>query len=193
MKARAAATDATRERIAEAAKELFLTRWYDEVSVRDIASEAGVAVQTVVNHFGTKDAVFAAGFERLGAEIQAGRARARPDDARTAAAAVADDYERTGDAILRSLALEERVPDIRAGLELGRQSHRAWVERAFPGAIKGLGGAVRERRVTQLVVATDVFTWKLLRRDASLSRRQTAVAMQELVEALYPRTKGPAR
>jgi hypothetical protein len=52
---------------------------------------------------------------------------------------------------------------------------------------------VRERRVTQLVVATDVFTWKLLRRDTGLGRRQTAVAMRELVEALYPRTKGPAR
>jgi len=37
------------------------------------------------------------------------------------------------------------------------------------------------------VVATDVYAWKLLRRDRGHSRRATASALAELVAALYPR------
>ena len=60
MSVRAAATQATRERIVEAAAEAFHANWYEDVTMRDVASAAGVALQTVVNHFATKEALFAA-------------------------------------------------------------------------------------------------------------------------------------
>jgi hypothetical protein len=37
-----------------------------------------------------------------------------------------------------------------------------------------------------LSAATDVTTWKYLRRDHGLSRARTAAVLQELIEALYP-------
>jgi hypothetical protein len=40
------------------------------------------------------------------------------------------------------------------------------------------------------VAATDVYTWKLLRRDKGLSRDQTITAIRELVEALHHQTGG---
>jgi len=72
-----------------------------------------------------------------------------------------------------------------AVLALGRAFHRAWVERAFPAALAGLRGAARERRVAQLIADTDVYTWKLLRRDLGLGERQTAAAIIEMVEAMH--------
>jgi hypothetical protein len=38
--------------------------------------------------------------------------------------------------------------------------------------------------VAQLVAVCDVYTWKLLRRDAGLSRTQTRTALLELLEPL---------
>jgi AcrR family transcriptional regulator len=50
----------TRQRIGEAAQELFLTRGYTETTITDIARAAGVAHQTVYFVFGSKAAVLAA-------------------------------------------------------------------------------------------------------------------------------------
>jgi len=51
----------TREDIREAAQRLYAERGFDEVTSADIATAAGVAVQTVFNHFGTKEELFFAG------------------------------------------------------------------------------------------------------------------------------------
>ena len=184
--ARATAAEATRERIIAAAFELFLARWYDEVSLRDVASTAGVALQTVVNHFGTKDAVFLAAIERYSERIGELRDTVKPDDVPRAASVLTADYERHGDANIRALFVEHRFPLVAEGLEQGRRYHREWVERTFPGALAGLAGAGRERRLMALCAVTDVTTWKYLRRDHALSQARTAAVLQEMIEVLYP-------
>ena len=39
----------------------------------------------------------------------------------------------------------------------------------------------------ELIVATDVYTWKLLRRDQGLSRERTAAAIRHMVQAILDR------
>lgn len=51
---RARQKQATQERVLLAARTLFLTRPYEDVGVRDIAAEAGVATGTVIGAFGSK-------------------------------------------------------------------------------------------------------------------------------------------
>ena len=185
MSKRAASTVATRRRILDAARELWLERWYDEMSLRELADRAGVALQTVVNHFGTKDAIAAAMLEEpLPAEWMR-RTTARPGDIPEAVALLVADYERAGDALIRTLALEGRIPALHPVIELGRREHRAWIERTLPAALAGLSATARGRRLDLLVCATDVYTWKLLRRDRGLGRTQVTEAMQELVEAIH--------
>jgi hypothetical protein len=76
------------------------------------------------------------------------------------------------------LAQEERIPALRPLAARGRAEHREWVARMFaPGD-----------RLDVAVVATDVYTWKLLRRDRGLSRRATAAAMRALLSAALPRS-----
>jgi AcrR family transcriptional regulator len=185
MDARAAAAQATRARILDIAYTQFLDRWYDEVTLRDTAKEAGVALQTVVNHFGTKENLFSAAAERFSASIAETRGGVLPDDISGAAAALVADYEQTGDTNLRMLALEERVPAVAEGLASGRRIHREWVERIFPTALSNLRGARRRRCLAELLTITDVLTWKMLRRDHGLSRAQTADAIRELLEAVH--------
>jgi hypothetical protein len=78
---------------------------------------------------------------------------------------------------VRLLALEERMPSLQPLLARGRASHREWVETMF--------GA--PELTPELVVATDVYTWKLLRRDQGLSRKNTLASMLKIVQALLER------
>jgi AcrR family transcriptional regulator len=187
MQVRADAAQATRERIVGAMVELLLERWYDEVSLRDLAKAAGVALQTIVNHFSTKEGVLAATLEdpRLAAAFGGERYEVPPGDIRLAVEMLVDSYERAGDATIRLLALETRLPSLASLLAFGRDSHREWVQNTFPTALRGLTGGERERRVVLLICATDVYTWKLLRRDQGLTRKQTTAAIVELVAALH--------
>ena len=177
MDLRAAAAEATRDRILEAAAGAFLEHWYDDITIAEVAKRAGVSGQTVINHFGGKEGLAAAAYERVGKEITSLRYSPDPGDAPALVAALIEDYERTGDAIVRLLALEERVPSLQPLLARGRSSHRDWVDEMF----------LAPDLVAELVVATDVYTWKRLRRDHGLSRAQTTAAMLRIVEALLER------
>ena len=177
MDLRAAAAQATRERILDAAGEAFLEHWYDDVTIASVAKRAGVSGQTILNHFGSKEQLFTAVHERLGEELVDRRYRPEPGDVPGAVEALVEDYEITGDAVVRFLALEERVPSLAPLLAAGRKGHREWVETMF--------GA--PELVPELVVATDVYTWKLLRRDQGLSRDDTFASILTIVEALLER------
>ncbi len=193
MSTRAAAVELTRERVLRAACDAFLHGWYDDVTLRGVAADAGVALQTVVNHFGNKEALFGAAAERISDQISTLRWTVVAGDLEGAATMLVDDYEQTGDFALRTLAIEQRVPIVRPGIARGRRGHQEWVEHVFAAALTGLRGADRKRRVAQLVATTDVFTWKLLRRDQGLSRDQTITAVRELVEALHTQTGGGSK
>jgi AcrR family transcriptional regulator len=177
MELRAAAAQATHERILVAAAEVFLARWYDDVTLAELAERAGVSGQTVINHYGGKEQLASAAYEYLGKQIVHRRYTPEPGDIEGAIEALGEDYEITGDAVVRMLALEEKVAALRPMLERGRKSHREWVETMFQAP--GL--------VPELVVATDVYTWKLLRRDQGLSRDETVAAILRIVQALLER------
>lgn len=60
--------------------------------------------------------------------------------------------------------------------------HREWVEQVFAPYISD----DPEQLVNLLVVATDLYTWKLLRQDRRLSRARTEQHMTRLIRALLP-------
>jgi AcrR family transcriptional regulator len=184
MSARADATRATAARILDAALEVFWERPTHQISLEDVARRAGVTKQTVLRRFGSKSGLLAAAGERSFERVRAERDIVTPGDTAGAARALVAHYERLGDGVLRLLAEETREPALRPLVDRGRAYHVDWCARAFEPALRELRGAARERRLAQLVVVTDVYTWKLLRRDRGLSRRQTETAMRELVEAL---------
>ena len=92
--------------------------------------------------------------------------------------------------MLRSLAQEGRYPPIRALTDRGRRFHYEWVARTFAPLLVGVAGPERERLRAQLIAVTDVYVWKLLRRDLGLDRDQAELALRELIAGLPGATGG---
>jgi AcrR family transcriptional regulator len=184
MGARAEHVAATRERILASALTLFGTRLYDEVSLDEVAAAAETTVQTVIRHFDSKESLFAAMVEWSAERMVAPREEARPGDVAGAVRGLVEHYEQWGARVFLVMSQEDRVPAIRKHTDEGRAYHRAWVEHLLGGALAGLRGVTRERRLAQLIAVTDLYTWKLLRHDLGLSREQAETAIRELVEAL---------
>jgi AcrR family transcriptional regulator len=184
MSARADAAEATGNRILDAASELFWERPTDQIPLDEVATRAGVSVQTVIRRFGGKEELLAAGVDREASRVRLQRDQAPTEDAVGAIKVLVDHYEELGDRVLKLLAEEDRVPRLREIADLGRDYHRQWCGRVFSYALVGRNPADQRRRLAQVIAICDVYVWKLLRRDAGLSREQTELALIELLEPL---------
>jgi AcrR family transcriptional regulator len=162
----------TRERIVEAALKLLLEQAYEDVTLVAIAEAAGVSHQTVLNHFTSKENVGAAAAEVLSRQTQDVRARAVPDDQLGAIAILVGEYERFGDPAARWAIASERLGSLAPLLDRARAGHQAWLDRIFADHLRK-PPATRRHALHALHAATDVYVWKLLRRDLKLSRADT--------------------
>jgi len=183
MAARAEAAAETRVRLLSAAWQQFASRPYEDVLLREIAADAGVSAQTLHTAFGSKEQLFTAAYVWWGQQVIAGRDAAPVGRVAEAIANLFDHYEAHGDAVLRMLSQEERIPAVREMTEVGRAYHRAWAEKIFAPLLHGLRGTTRERRLSAIVVATDLLAWKLLRRDMGVERREAERIVAEMVSA----------
>lgn len=184
MTSRAKAREQTREAILDAAIELFVDAWYDEVTIADVAAAAGVSAQTVVNHFGSKIGLYVAGLaERFAPAVKAQRSEAVPGDVESIVRTAVRDYERTGEGTWRLLALAERMPELLPIIEDGHLSHREWVETVFAAEFERRPRE-RERLSDLLVLVLNVGTWRSLRREQGLSAEATTGYLVTLVGAL---------
>lgn len=184
MRARAEAAAGTARRIVDAMHELFAEQPYDRITIDAVAARAGVTVQTVLRRFGSKERLFAAAVEEGRARILAQRGAAPVGDRAAAVANLFSHYEQWGRLVTRLLEQEDRLPEIGALAQEGRRFHAEWVERVFAPDLAHLHANARSRRRTQLVVATDVYVWKLLRRDLGVPRADAEELVLGMVDAL---------
>lgn len=193
MTARRDAVERSRQRVLQAAYELWLHEPYDEVTLDSIAETAGVTRQTVHRQFGSKEELFSAVVDWLQPREEEASLTPEPGDVTAAVRVQVDRYERHGDAFVRFLQIEGRFAPVDRLLALGRQSHRAELEHAF-GPYLPAPGRGRDEAVLALYAATDVMAWKLLRRDFGRSRQETEQTIRQLVDGvlatLPTRTKG---
>jgi AcrR family transcriptional regulator len=183
MSTRADGVVKTRERIISAATTLLFAEAYEDITLNAIAAAAGVSHQTVLNHFESKEGVARAVAEVLKAETVDVRYSARPGDAADAVRVLVGEYERYGDANARWAVTAERLGNLAPILDEARASHQLWIEHMFADALPATP-ARRRRSINAVHVATDVYSWKLLRRDLGLSRSDTERVMTDLVEAV---------
>ncbi|MER7009577.1 TetR/AcrR family transcriptional regulator [Dactylosporangium sp. NPDC000555] len=182
MRARADAKAATRLRVLRAVLELSEEKMTIEITLDEVASRAGTSVQTVLRHFGTRDALLDEAVRLASAEVEQER-RAPVGDVGGAIQAIVAHYERRGDHVLRLLG-QEHDPRIAAVVEPGKRLHRRWVEDVFRPQLDARPPGDRDALVDLLAVATDLYTWKLLRRDRGLDAATTRSRMHTLVAAL---------
>lgn len=185
--ARAAAAAQTRRDILAAAVALWRERALDAITLADIAERAGVTVQTVLRRFGSKDGVVEACIEEGASGIPEARDEAPVGDVAGALDVLLDHYEADGDPTLRTLSLEDRLPAARRIAESGRRHHRAWCARVFGPFLPDPEADGYEACLDAFVAATDLYLWKLLRRDLGRSADDTRRAVEMLVGALVSR------
>src|SRR4051794_24687807 len=169
---RAESSEATRRRIMDALMALVFERATISVQLADVADRAGVTVQTILRKFGTRDRLFEETLQ-YGQSLVAEERQAPAGNPRAAVGVLMEHYETRGTGVLALLANETSHPMIGRILEEGRRVHRAWVGEVFAPLLEELAPEERAERERLLVVVTDVYSWKLLRRDLALSRSAT--------------------
>ena len=180
MRARAASAEATRGRILDAVVDLLKTRFRSEIRLEDVAADAQVSVQTIMNVFGGRAALLDRGLSKLLQNLREQRLRPCPGDIPGAIQALVEHYEQFGDLVIRNLA-ENADREL---IEGGRVGHRGWVQRQFGPQMSAFGPKARRKRIDQLVCACDVYMWKLLRRDMGRSREEAASTILSTVNAI---------
>jgi len=187
MKARAEAAAATRERILASARALLVAHRFEEMTIDAIAAGAETTSRTVLRLFGSKEELFVEALHSLG---QFGQAPITPGDLEAQVHGILDFYEKVGDTVIRWLADEPRLPAMQAHLKIGREHLRAWVGEAFATPLGRLASAERKELHDALVIAFDVYSWKLLRRDFGLTRRAAEATILRILRGLLGGTHG---
>ena len=179
MEVRGARAEETRARIVAVAQAQFADPSAD-LTLEGVAEAAGVSTRTVLRAFGTKEGLVLAAIDTM--RVDSSRpAQDPPASAEEAVRQVFDDYEHIGDRVVRMLAEEHRVPGFAEVAAEGREQHRQWLAAAFAPELASTRGRERSRRLDALVAATDVYVWKLLRRDLGRSRAESERVVVRLV------------
>ena len=167
MGARAEAVAETRQRIIEALFDLGRERMFPDISLDDVAAAADVSVQTILRHFKSRAGLTEATMNHAITTVAKER-HAPVGDVDAAVAVIVGHYEERGQTALLMLAQESSDPQVAALTRRGRAMHRTWVRDVFAPFV-----GPRDPLIDLLVVATDVYTWKLLRIDRRYSRART--------------------
>lgn len=181
--ARAHAAEQTGTRILAETLTLFAEGGVAAITLTDVATRAGVTVQTVIRRFGDRDGLIAAAAEWATREVQSQRGTAAPGDLEGSVDVLLEHYRDRGDLALRLLA-DEAHPVVGELTALGRRMHREWCARVFEPYLTPLRPAARRRRLAQLTAICDVQTWRLLRREEGLGPRQVRTALLEMLRPL---------
>jgi AcrR family transcriptional regulator len=181
MGARAEAMAETRRRILQAVQDLAFEALNLDPTLEMVAAQAGVSVQTVLRHFGDREGLFDAALDAATADVVAER-EAPAGDVAAAVRIIVAHYESRGDFVIYMLGHERDDERLARVTGPGRSLHRKWVADVFAPQLHGRADA--EQVTDLLVVATDVYTWKLLRRDRGLSRSETESRIRQLIDAV---------
>ena len=177
MATRARQAEATRQRILEAARDLFDTK-SSGFTLDNVVAAAGTSIQTVLRAFGSKESLI---LTAIGTFHDRFRSFEQAASLEQAVAQLFDDYEEIGNRVVRILAEENQVAGFAEVARTVREHHRQWAETVFEAQLRRHPARARESVVTALLAATDVYVWKVLRRDLCLDRPTAEAATLRLV------------
>jgi AcrR family transcriptional regulator len=155
-----------------------------EVTLEDIARDAGVTVRTVLRQYGSKDKLLKAAFLEVGRQVEAARPNSPPGDVDAALKALLQQYEAEGDLNARVVSEEHEIPILHRLLQHARASHRRWLQTIFGPLLANRTPDEQEVCITALYAATEVQLWKVLRRDLRQSAEQTARIIRRLIDGV---------
>ena len=182
MKKRAESSVQTAQDIYIATVELWHERSIQHITLDAIAARAGVSIRTIIRRFGSKKGLFEACIQNT--EPESEREKATVGNIEEAIHYLLMDYEAHGDAIIKTLAIEDELEVAQITLESGRKYHQAWCARIFAPFLSSNDDVASEQTLRCFIVATEFYLWKLMRRDLKYSFEETKETLLKLVKAI---------
>lgn len=184
MQARAESARNTEQRILAAMVELWMQKSLTDITLDDVAAAAGVTVRTVMRKYENKDGLIEASIKSYATDMPLIR-NARPHRTwQEAVQALLQEYETNGDAVIRTLAIEHEFPAAARIAEHGREQHAQWCANVFSRALPRKNTAGYTSKLLAVRTATDIYLWKLLRRDLGHSLQKTGSVMIQLLQGV---------
>jgi AcrR family transcriptional regulator len=183
MRSRAESAEQTRQRALHATVALAGEKPFSTIVLPEVAARAGVSVKTVLRQFGNRDGLLDAATAFVGEQLHS-RVTTTPGDIRAALESLFDHFDTRGDVIIMVLGQEGWDRRAQALTASERDTHREWVTTVFAPQLAGRASRARNELIDMLVVATDVYTWKMLCRDRGLTRAQAHKRVDRMVTAL---------
>jgi AcrR family transcriptional regulator len=180
MRVRTAKAKDTADQIRRSAATLYSERSLDDFTLDEVASRANTTVQTVLRIFKSKSHLIIEALCDL--SLQGTPViESEPGDVVAAVGAIFDLYETIGDALIQRLADELRLSALKPAMDVGRDGHRRWVKTVFAPQLRQYNGVEKKQVFNALVAATDVYVWKLLRRDQALARAAAEAVIRRII------------
>lgn len=188
---RKAQAEARRTRILKCAAELLANVSNEEFRLEDVAQAAGVSVQTILRAFGSKDGLLVKALEHEApAAIDMSIYKdIKIEDLDQLITALFKIYEKIGDLVIHALAHEHRSPEFQKSLDVGRDFHKGLVSDTFGIHIQRRPPSERSALFHALMAATDIYVWKILRRDEVLSLDDSVATVVLTLKALIQEEK----
>ncbi len=184
--ARAEAEERTRSALLDAATRIFFEEDWASTPLAQIAAEAGVTKQTLLRHYGSRDGLARAAFERARDAAASQRMAVPSGDISAAVETLLDHYDEFGDRALKLEALAPGAPGYEFLLE-GRRFHYDWVRAMFGPLLEPLPRSERERRLAALIAICDVHTWRLLSSHLGMPRAEVSATLLMSVQGVLKR------
>lgn len=184
MTARADQVARNEQNILDAMVALWLELPIHEITLELVAEKAGVTVRTILRKYGSKEGLIEACLDNDAVDANRTRQVSRPGDVPAILQALLAEYEAMGPAVIRTIAVEEQFPAAAKILEKGRLEHRAWCARVFEPYLPDPASDGYELKLSAFITATEIYLWKLLRKDMGKSYEETLQVFQMLIEGI---------
>jgi AcrR family transcriptional regulator len=184
MSNRAQSAEKTSVDILRVLGELWIKHSINEITLEMVAEKAGISVRTILRKYGSKEGLFEAAIKTDAAGIEAIKDKAETGNIAQAVELLMVEYERTGMAGIRTLAIEHDVPFAAKVLKKARTMHMEWCKRVFSPYLPEPADKLYSVRLGTFYAATDIYKWKLLRKDLGYSRSDTALIFTETLHGI---------
>jgi AcrR family transcriptional regulator len=182
LRARQAAE--TEKRIIDAAHNLWIKLPYHEITLEKVADKAGVTVRTILRKFESKEGLFMTGIEKDEEISILSRNEDPSKPVSETLVSLLDEYEKMGDASIRTIMASDSVPVAKQILVKARIVHKAWCEKMFASYLPAQNSADYSIRLHAFISATEFYLWKLLRRDIGFSQQETLAVFKNMIDGL---------
>ena len=171
-------------KIMSAMSDLWLKLPLSEITLDKVSERSGVTVRTILRKFGSKEGLLKACIENDGNRFIRGRMQVTPGDLHGILDALLEEYERMGDALIRTLTVEYHFPSTHELLQKARSIHREWCALVFAPYLPSPASDQYETVLSAFIAGTEFYLWKLLRRDLGKSPEQCREIFMYTLESL---------